>query len=699
MVSGAYGATLEKMLSIGGDDEGEGSKKKQANRFPPMVRYYGPFTLVKGKTNNHEIDIPQYIGSVRVMVVAGENGAFGKTDQAVPVRKPIMILGTLPRVLSIKEEANLPISVFALDPKVKNVTLSISTEGPLKISGETKKSIVFSQVGDQVISFKAIAGQRPGIAKVTIKATGAGEETAQTIELDIRNPGSNVTDIVDSTTAPGKNWKQKLTMPGIAGSNNVTLEVSRIPPLNLGVRLQYLIQYPHGCIEQTTSSVFPQLYLDKLLDLSKEEQSRIENNIKAGISRLRTFQTSNGGFSYWPGNTESDEWGSNYAGHFLTEAKRAGYLVPEGLFQQWVYYQQNKARAWATGSDHSELIQAYRLYTLALSGNPDLGAMNRLSAQTKLNTAEKWTLAAAYQLAGQQQIAADLVRNQSTIVSKYLELSNTFGSDIRDKAMILEALVLLNQMEKAAPLAKDISKELATGEWYSTQTTAYSLISLARYAGVAGNSVEMKFSVKWPGSKQIDQTSTKPIVQIPLNVNNETTADFEFTNKGSVTLFPRFIISGTPEIGTEKDASNGLEVKISYENMDKNSIDPVSLEQGTDLIATVTVKNTGSRGKYDQIALSHLVPSGWEIHNDRLSSDYRSEKQLYDFRDVRDDRVYTYFSLNEGETKTFKVMMNASYCGSFYLPMVAAEAMYDATINGRVAGKWIKTEEPGKSDK
>src|SRR5690606_23600385 len=101
--------------------------------------------------------------------------------------------------------------------------------------------------------------------------------------------------------------------------------------INLQKRLSYLIQYPHGCIEQTTSAVFAQLMLPELIDISTQRKNEIDKNIKAAISKLKNFQLYDGGFGYWQGANKADEWGSNYAGHFLLEAKSKGYTVPEEM--------------------------------------------------------------------------------------------------------------------------------------------------------------------------------------------------------------------------------------------------------------------------------------------------------------------------------------------------------------------------------
>ena len=126
-------------------------------------------------------------------------------------------------------------------------------------------------------------------------------------------------------------------MIGEGNGSKATIEVSSIPAINLQKRLSYLIQYPHGCIEQTTSSVFPQLALNGLMDLNDKQKADIDKNIRAAIQKIQNFQTSSGGFSYWPGNMEPDEWGTNYAGHFLIEASAKGYNVSSNVLQSFVF--------------------------------------------------------------------------------------------------------------------------------------------------------------------------------------------------------------------------------------------------------------------------------------------------------------------------------------------------------------------------
>ena len=695
LVAGAFGGKLEQLLAIGGGEEAGPAGQKKATRFPPMVRFLGPFELKKDEENSHEFLIPQYVGSVRVMVVAGQDRAFGRTDRAVFVRKPLMILGTLPRVLGPEEDVELPVAVFALEEKVKDVTVEVKTSGPLAVAGEARKRVSFSEVGDTLVTFQLKTAAETGVAAISLAASGGGEKAGQDIELDVRMPVGPVVDVVDKAVNRGETWQQNIEFPGMAVTNTVMLEVSRIPPLNLGQRLNYLIRYPHGCVEQVTSSVFPQLYLDKLLDLSSDRQDQIQKNINAGIEKLRMFQTPDGGFGYWPGAENAGAWATNYAGHFLIEAKNIGYLLPPGLMEQWKKFQRGKALAWVKGAPRSELIQAYRVFTLALAGAVELGAMNRLREMPNIPPAARWRLAAAYQIAGQPEVAQQIIKNTSVEILSYRELTHTYGSSLRDKAMILETLCLMDEMEKAMPVAMAISQELSQGRWLSTQTTAYALIAMARFTGISSPTGEMSFTYAWGQEKETAISSLPPVVQRELQVEELTAGSIRLENKSETMLYVRLILEGVPPLGSERAAQNGLKLDIQYLSLDNQPLDPGELDQGTDFIAQVKVSNTGLRGSYQEVALSHLFPSGWEIRNIRMAPSGLVKHSSYNYQDIRDDRVYTYFDIEQGETKTFNVLLNASYLGRFYLPMVNVEAMYDATINARMTGRWIKVVSPG----
>ncbi|GHM99505.1 hypothetical protein WSM22_09950 [Cytophagales bacterium WSM2-2] len=694
-VMGSFGGRIERLLAIGGDGESAAKEDdSKSNRFKPVVKFFGPYTL-SGGTKEHKFRMPQYIGSVKTMLVAGYEGAYGKTDKATPVRKPLMVMATLPRVLGPEENVKLPVTLFANEKSITNVSVSVKVTGPLTLSNGASRTVNFTGIGDKTTDFDLSVKGMIGFAKVEVTATSGNYKSTDVIDIEIRNPNPPVSKVQETILEAGKNWSTSVTPVGLAGTNSATLEVSSLPPINLGQRLKYLIQYPYGCIEQTTSSVFPQLFLANIKQLTDAEKAAIQKNVSAGIERLKSFMTRDGGFAYWPGGEDSDSWGSTYAGHFLTEAEAKGFFVPHDMLKKWKKYQRTKAQGWRKNQEYSssELNQAYRLYTLALAGDADLGSMNRLRETTGLPVVAGWMLAAAYSKAGQPEAAKSLIANLSTNVKPYQEMAYSYGSDLRDKAVILETLTQLGDRAKGYELLKDISTSLNNDNyWMSTQTVAWCLKSVGGFAG-AEQKGEMKFKYSYNG-KDVSASTGLFVAQVNLPVDGAK-GGLSLTNESKGILFVRVISEGTPARGQEESASNNLSMTVSYADADGNSVDPSQLEQGQEFVATVSIVNPGTRGIYKNMALKQIFPSGWEINNLRLDGaedKLNSDKPTY--QDIRDDRVYTYFDIGANQRKTFKVLLTASYAGTFYLPTVSCEAMYDHGIYSREAGQVVNVVKP-----
>jgi uncharacterized protein YfaS (alpha-2-macroglobulin family) len=688
-VIGAYGGGLERILSIGGDGTGGANKNVSVNRFKPVVKVLGPFHLDKGEKQTQKFTLPQYIGSVKAMVIAGHEGSYGSAEKAVPVKKPLMILATLPRVLGPSEKVQLPVTVFALENNIKTVNVTVQSNAFSNLAGNNSKSVNFTKTGDQLVTFDFDVKNFVGAGKVKIVAKSGSETAAYDVELNVRNPNPPITKITEKELKPGEVWTSSYTAIGMNGTNKATLEIASIAPLNLAKRLDYLIEFPYGCVEQTTSSAFPQLYLGQLLDLSQMQKAETERNIKATISRLKGFQVSGGGLSYWPDGGEADEWGTNYAGHFMLEAQAKGYSLPIGFLEQWKKYQKLKALAWAPDPHKfygDDLVQAYRLYVLALARSPELGAMNRLREFKYIGIEAKWRLAAAYKLAGQPEIGSQMVDGLPTTIKPYNSLYGTYGSDLRDEAMILETLTLLGQQQKAATLLRTVAARLSQNDWYSTQTTAYSLIAIAQYCGVnkSGNKLQFIYN----GSSV---TSNSYLWQAATASNG---GKVTIKDNGNKKLYVRLIQRGQPASGQDVQSVSKpdvLTMRIGYFTLGGKPVDPSKLKQGTDFVAQVNIKNPGRRGRYDNLALTQIFPSGWEILNTRMiGGDEAFKSSESDYRDIRDDRVNTYFSLPEGKEVTYYVMLNAAYAGKYFLPATSCEAMYDVSINAVEKGQWVE---------
>ncbi|WOD45147.1 alpha-2-macroglobulin family protein [Hwangdonia lutea] len=693
-VIGAYSGSIDQVFAIGGDGYAAGGKNKKANRFKPVVTYLGPFNLKADEKKSHSIKLPNYIGAVRTMVIAGDhkNEAYGSTDKSVEVKKPLMVLATLPRKLSPGEKVTLPVTVFAMEPKVKKVNISLKLSEGITVVGKNSKTLSFVKPDEQMTYFQLDVSKAKGINTVEVIATGNGEKSTYKVELDVVNPNPITSKPIDKTLAANATETLAFSTFGVAGTNTATLEFSTLPPMDFSRRLQFLIQYPHGCLEQTTSSVFPQLFLNDIFDLTFDKKKDIQTNIENGIKRLAHFQRPNGGMSYWMGENAVDDWSTSYAGHFMIEAEKKGFALPLTFKSHWVAYQKQAASQWRPSYRiyNSDLAQAYRLYTLALAGSPDLASMNRLREFTEISNEAKWRLAAAYALVGQKE-ASDNISQSANIEFKPVKHNYyTYGSRDRNRAMALETMVLTKN-PKQRELAEYIAKELSSNRWMSTQTTAYSLLAMAKMVNAnGGKALKINYTINGK-TENIDTKSA--IAQRELQVNDGAN-NLSFTNQKDNVVYVRVLNSGKLPLGHELAEQRGLSVSYAYKDLKGNTIDVSKLKQGQDFVATVSVSNLKNEPVND-VALTQIFPSGWEIVNTRFTAFGSSTTSQARFTDIRDDRVNFYFDLPEKgkhSTKTFNVMLNAAYLGSYYLPGIQAEAMYDHEYLVRTKGEWVIVE-------
>jgi alpha-2-macroglobulin len=513
-----------------------------------------------------------------------------------------------------------------------------------------------------------------------------------------------VTKVIEGTVEAGQSWSPASGSTDFNDLTNAYIEVSSIPPINLSKQLDYLIQYPHGCIEQTTSGAFPQLYVDLIAPLSEVQKRNVEKNIKAAIARLQNFQVGSGGFSYWPGGGEVADWASSYAGHFLLEAKARGYAVPQQMLDQWLEYQSKTSRTWDPNNSNRdwyahdvELSQAYRLYTLALGSKPDAAGMNRLREMKQKYETTASLLAAAFAISGKKEAAKELVDNVNNQKYAYDWWGNTYGSSLRDMALKLETFTALGENKRGLDAALQISQTIGTvGNWYSTQEIATCLRAIAKYAQKATLGDKSDFTLK-VGNQETAVNATTPYYV--KEITEQATNGLSVKNTSKQRLYVRAVYQGRPTMSNVVTESSNISMAIRYTDLKGQVIDPVKLTQGTDFLAEVTVTRTGTfRFHFNELALTQIFPSGWEIMNTRMNLVGGSNSDPMDYQDVRDDRVMTYFDLpfiqngnkNDKQSRTYRIQLNAAYVGRYFLAPVACEAMYDNRIRAITPGRWIE---------
>jgi len=702
-VIGSFAGRFGSLFAVGGDQELRPASRR-ANRFNPVVKHLGPFTVGRNGTNTHRITLPPYIGSVRTMVVAGYGGAFGNAEKTTPVRAPLMVLSSLPRVLSTNEEIALPVNVFAMENNVRNVQVQVTTTGLLQTANGNRQSLTFTTPGDDMVFFSMRTGAQTGVETITITATGNGHTATETIEIEVRNPNPPIILAQNRLVNAGETVELSYEMSGVATSDDwARLEVSRIPSVDITRRLNFLHNYTHLCTEQIVSVAFPLLFISQFKELTAAENERMAQNVRNAIQQLYGRQLNNGGFVFWAGQSQVNDWATTYVGHFLLLARERGFEVNEGVLNRWRTFEQHEARNWRASNENnvhsrgSELQQAYRLYALALAGTPELGAMNRLKEMRNLSIQAAWRLAAAYAIIGQTTAANELVFNIPTTVDE-VSSSSTFGSSIRDEAMILETLVLLGRLDLAFRQAQSVSQRLSRESHFSTQSTAYALIAMAALAEKTSGTIQFNWTLNGRAQTAVNSRQAIHQTDLPIRPAN---GNISFTNTGEGVLYLNLVTKSQPLVDTSPEIFNGLRVSVSYTDLGGNPINVNELQQGTDFLAAVTITNQTNRALVD-LALTHIVPSGWEIFNERLIAAAMTDEQraavaagervdnTYTFRDIRDDRVLTYFDLGRGQSRTFRVRLQAAYVGTFVLPAILVEAMYDTEVNGRTRAGTVR---------
>ena len=696
-VLGTSAGAYSSLFSVGGDATLKPADAK-ANRFKPVVKFIGPFYLEKGRQQTHTLKLPMYVGSVRAMVVAGQDGAYGNAEKTAFVRTPLMLLSTLPRVLSIQEEITVPVNVFAMEKQVKNVTVSLQASGGgVQIEGSHQQSLTFNRPGDQLVFFTLKTGNKTGKATIKLTASGGGQQTKETIEIEVRNPNPIVTLRSSEWIETGQNKELSYQLGSLSANNQIKLEVSRIPSVDISRRFDFLYNYQHHCTEQLTSKALPLLFIAQFKTIDTREAEKIKANVQEAIRQIYARQLPNGGFVYWPGNAVADEWISSYTGMFLTLAQEKGYAVHANVLNKWKRFQRAAAQNWRMPQEannwqqwQSELQQAFRLYTLALAGAPEYGAMNRMKEQPGLSIQAKWRLAAAYALTGKMKPAEELVYNAETTVIPYSSMNQIYGSSDRDEAMILETLLLMNRERDALQQAKVVSKNLSQENWFSTQSTAFALMAMGRLAEKLSGSLD--FTWTWNGKQQPAVKSAKAVFEKEISTSPKSgTVAVKNQGKGALSID---LITRTQLLNDTLPAiSDNLRMDIRYASMDGKPMSVNDIRQGTDFTAIASISNTSGTTDYTNLALTHIIPSGWEVYNERMTVPEAEPQETtdssgnvsgqYTYQDIRDDRVLTYFNLRRGETKIFTIRLQATYAGNFILPAVQCEAMYDVNVQAR----------------
>ncbi|MGX2983531.1 alpha-2-macroglobulin family protein [Helicobacter sp. 23-1045] len=676
-IIGKIEGAVRNAYSIGGDEElgaaGKGRNDENAERFKPVVHFIKPTKSDKNGNAKISVDVPSYIGALRVMLVAVDNNSYGSAQKEVRVSAPVVMLPTIPRSLKIGDNFQMPIEVMQIKDNVDSANLAIKSDGIVEFDKSLQEVRFKDGKKSQTIFFNGRVKEKLGVENIAIQLNSDNFIMRDSTQIDIKAP--------NPYTQISKNWVLKggesalIEAPKafVENSNSGKITLSSKPLLSIDHRLKWLIRYPYGCIEQTTSSVFPQLFITKLASENFAQKQQIVDNINAGIARIQSFQTNDGGFSYWQGGNQSDEWGSSYATHFLIMAKMNGYKVSDSVLKKAINYLKN----------HIDSRDIYPLYLLSLSDNHQLGAMNEIYENhlRNLSITNRWLLAASYAMAGFDDIALKISNGLSLTPNESQDYySRSYGSNLRNKAIILQAhKIVTGNID--ADLYDEIKSELEGNEWLSTQTSAYALLVLASIKDEAqkGDMGEIKGEITLNNKTQKFELA-KDRVEFALNSGS---AKVKSPNALFVNYSWEGITADSSNDNIAKKMQLAREFVVFDESGNERVIDAREIQSGdTFYIKILLVPHGRNRIDMDNIALSQNLPSGWEIENTRLNNDALPQAVVsanngISYTDIRDDKIMWFFDV--GESQMVYVKINAVTPGVYTLPAAYAEAMYDGS--------------------
>lgn len=674
----AFSGELGSVYAIGGD----GILNQEITldkRFKAFAVTYGPFELKAGASNTHTIEVPQCSGALRFMVVAkGDGKAFGSAEKPMKVFDPINLYASAPRVVAPGDELNLKVQVQA--PTMKNKTLEVKFDNKnLDVVGALPTSVQIDGNGEGLIVVKTNIPKTMGNAEMNVKVTGEGYTAESSTAMPIRMPYAERRNTITKEIEAGQTVSVPFDLAGMTGTQQGNVTISNLLPVDLFGRIDYLTEYPHGCLEQVTSKAFPQLYLSYFIQLDDKAKEEMRGNIDMAINNLKAYRKSDNSMTNWIGGRYTDPWTEIYALHFLVEARKQGYNVPQYFIDGLLKYQSDRAKQWRNNPDYKqgETIQAYRLFVLALADKAEMGAMNRFKEIEMKYDLTKALAAAAFAQTGKTSIAQSLLPTleEGKMMSDYY---TSFGSGTRDLAFLTYVQMLCDvDKQTVQNNINSVCVVLSSDDWLDTQTTAFSLFVLGKYAEKMGlNNSNLSATVKVNGEERTLNTNMASVgfgftpklggntIEIKNNTNQKMVAHV-FT-KTAVAEYDM------------NESGNFINMTVSYADKNGNPVNLSNLTAGTDLKVEMTVTNP-SEYQVTELALSYYLPSGWELVNDRLNGGM-AENEGAKHIDLRDDRAYFYFDLMPRSKKTFTLKANATYEGNYMIPAVRCEDMYNNEI-------------------
>ncbi len=687
-----------------------------ADRVKPVALWSG---LLEGQAGWQDIhfEVPEFNGTLRVMVLAVAGDRFGSAETQIQVRDPLVLSPSLPRFLAPGDRFRVPVPVYnglsGSDDGSQDVRLSLQLAGPLQgvANGSLSATLPVAPGKEEVAWFDLQAADTPGKAQVKFTGEAAGVQVFKETELSVRPPFALAGVVATGSVDQNQPFSLALSNDWYEGTGITTVTVAANPVAGFGAALPYLLRYPYGCLEQITSRSFPLLYFgDLATQLAPGEFALGDADyfVNSGLDYVASLFRPGNGFSMWPGSTYGpvNAWATVYVTHFLVEAGRRGFVLPEGLLNQALAvvagFARSSERGWPGDwtLNHRLRTRAYACYVLALAERPDRGAMDQLAhAQWEsLPPVSRTHLAGAYALTGNRSRFDQLLPAVDAPVAGGRSSGFTWYSLARDEAMRLEVLATVAADHAQVPrLIQRLAGRAENGRWYNTQDNAFALLALGKLS--ARNKLDAasgQILVEGEIVAEFDSAG------VSLQSREWAGKNLEIKTTSGGSAWFTVLDEGTPRQAEYDQYDAGLVVHRDYFDISGAGVDPLALVQGQTIICRLLLSS--DKGRIKDVVISDLVPAGLEIENPRLTRDggydwIREDQQQHygnlpqDHLEVRDDRLLLFTSA-DSKTAAFYYTLRAVTAGEFVWPQVRAEAMYDPEVMSVRGGGEIRVVSP-----
>lgn len=644
------------------------------------------------------IDIPQFSGALRVMAVAYKDNKFGMAEHTMKVADPIVLSMALPRFLTPGDKVNMSASLTNTTSSTASASIKLEVSGPLAIAGGPTRRASLKPGKEEILQFDITAQNNIGQGEVKLNVQSGGQTYVQTIRIPVRPAAGLQYNTGSGAVKAGSIASFKVLAELMPASTKSKLYLTKSPAGRFLSNLNQLLRYPYGCLEQTVSVAFPQLYFKELIKATGNQQDDFvmddnpDHNIQQAILKIETMQLYNGGFSLWESGGTPDWWPTAYALHFLGEAQLAGYEINRKVLEGGLGYLEQKVKErelttyfYYEGSvlksrtvPRQEIF--YSLYVLALNDRPAVSVMNYYKTQlNQLTTESRYLLASSYMLAGDRK-SYQAILPRAFGQEKALPVSSgSYGSYLRDLALALNAVLEADRDNpQVGEMTRRLSEEMdKPNQYYSTQENAFTLLAIGKQVKRAMNS-SVKAQISYNG-KAVNSFSDKD-----LTINNSLMNSLvSISASGNGMLYYSYELSGIGTKPMKGETDNGLKVRKRFFDRNGRALTSSSFNQNDLVVVEIAAQSIDGRS-ISNVAITDLLPACFEIENSRLFTEreytWIKGKNLAEYTDIRDDRI-TYFATLSKDISYFYYTVRVVGKGRFTVGPVSADAMYDGSYH------------------